>query len=68
MAPLGVNVNQLALALLARYFGTTPIFWINPQAMYDLDSAENGESTRIYREVQPMDVSRKSAIAAKSKA
>lgn len=38
---------------LARYFGTTPQFWLNLQEHYDLTvtAAEKGE--RIVREVAP---------------
>jgi addiction module HigA family antidote len=38
---------------LARYFGTTPEFWLNLQSAYDLSlaAAENGAA--IEREVQP---------------
>ena len=32
---------------LARYFGTTPDFWINLQARYDLDAAERKLRRRI---------------------
>ena len=38
---------------LARYFGTTPEFWINLQARYDLDVAERTSRRRIEREVTP---------------
>ena len=38
---------------LARYFGTTPEFWISLQARYDLDLAERGLRRRIEREVAP---------------
>jgi antitoxin HigA-1 len=38
---------------LARYFGTTPEFWINLQACYDLDVAERTLRRRIEREVRP---------------
>ena len=38
---------------LARYFGTTPDFWINLQARYDLDAAERKLRRRIEREVTP---------------
>ena len=33
---------------LARYFGTTPDFWLNLQSAYDLEEAsrENGEAIR----------------------
>jgi antitoxin HigA-1 len=36
-----------------RYFGTTPDFWINLQARYDLDAAERKLRRRIEREVRP---------------
>ncbi len=38
---------------LARYFGTTPEFWINLQARYDLDVAERTVRHVINREVAP---------------
>ena len=38
---------------LARYFGTTPDFWINLQSRYDLDSADRKLRRRIEREVTP---------------
>jgi addiction module HigA family antidote len=38
---------------LGRYFGTTPEFWINLQASYDLDTARSG-SAAIARDVRPL--------------
>jgi addiction module HigA family antidote len=38
---------------LARYFGTSPEFWINLQARYDLDVADRKLRRRIEREVTP---------------
>ena len=38
---------------LARYFGTTPEFWINLQTHYDLDVAERTVRHKIDREVAP---------------
>lgn len=38
---------------LARYFGTSPEFWINLQARYDLDEADRKLRRRIEREVAP---------------
>ncbi|MBE0530893.1 MAG: HigA family addiction module antidote protein [Rhodospirillales bacterium] len=38
---------------LGRYFGTTPEFWINLQARYDLDVADRELRERIEREVAP---------------
>ena len=38
---------------LARYFGTTPEFWMNLQAALDLRSAEAGSKAAIERDVLP---------------
>jgi addiction module HigA family antidote len=38
---------------LARYFGTTPQFWLNLQASYDLKIAIRKAGVRIAREVAP---------------
>lgn len=38
---------------LARYFGTSPEFWVNLQARYDLDVAERKLRRTIDREVKP---------------
>ena len=38
---------------LARYFGTSPEFWINLQARYELDAADRKLRRRIEREVTP---------------
>jgi addiction module HigA family antidote len=38
---------------LARYFGTTPEFWMNLQAAYELDAARRG-SNAIQRDVRPL--------------
>ena len=38
---------------LARYFGTTPEYWINLQARFDVDVAERTVRRRINREVVP---------------
>ena len=38
---------------LARYFGTTPEFWMNLQAAYDLDVAQRASAERIKRDVHP---------------
>jgi addiction module HigA family antidote len=37
---------------LARYFGTTPQFWLGLQADYDLDVAADQLGERLEREVQ----------------
>lgn len=38
---------------LARYFGTSPEFWINLQARYDLDVADRTMRRKIEQEVAP---------------
>jgi antitoxin HigA-1 len=38
---------------LARYFATTPEFWMNLQASYDLDVATRASAERIKRDVLP---------------
>lgn len=38
---------------LARYFGTTPEFWINLQGAYDLDVATRASARQIKRDVHP---------------
>ena len=38
---------------LARYFGTSPEFWINLQVRYDLDVAERALRRTIDRQVEP---------------
>jgi addiction module HigA family antidote len=41
---------------LARYFGTSPEFWLNLQSLYDLRIAERKARARIEREVTPLKV------------
>jgi addiction module HigA family antidote len=38
---------------LARYFGTSPEFWVNLQARYDLEIASRALRRRIEREISP---------------
>ena len=38
---------------LARYFGTTPRFWINLQANYDLEVAQDAVGEEIAERVRP---------------
>ena len=38
---------------LARYFGTTPRFWMNMQASYELEVAEDQLGRTVMREVLP---------------
>lgn len=39
---------------LARFFGTTPRFWLNLQASYDLSIAEAAVGKVIERDVRPI--------------
>jgi addiction module HigA family antidote len=38
---------------LARYFGTTPQYWINLQARYDLETARDEWEAKVKSEVHP---------------
>ena len=38
---------------LARYFSTTPEFWVNLQSAYDLDVATRASAEQIKRDVRP---------------
>jgi len=38
---------------LARYFGTTPEFWLNLQAAHDLEVATRRSVDQIERDVHP---------------
>ena len=38
---------------LARYFATTPEFWVNLQVRYDLEIAKDSSRERIEKEVAP---------------
>lgn len=40
---------------LARYFRTSPEFWMNLQTKYDLDVAQDTAAKQIAREVIPQD-------------
>jgi addiction module HigA family antidote len=40
---------------LGRYFGTTPVYWMNMQARYDLETARDEWESRIESEVRPRD-------------
>jgi plasmid maintenance system antidote protein VapI len=45
---------MLSVALrLARYFGTTPEFWIGIQSTYDLETTRDAHGDRIARDVSP---------------
>lgn len=40
---------------LGRYFDTSARFWLNAQAAYDLEVAEDKLRDRVEREVQPLE-------------
>lgn len=42
---------------LARFFGTTPQFWMNLQSEYDLRTARRKLQKRVEREVEPLETS-----------
>lgn len=46
-------INADAALRLSRYFGSTPEFWINLQAAYDLRVTIHSSASRIEREVRP---------------
>jgi antitoxin HigA-1 len=48
--------TEMALRL-ARFFRTTPEFWVNLQAHFDLEMARDKEQRKVNQEVQPMTVS-----------
>ena len=39
---------------LARFFGTTPEFWLNLQTRYNLEVARDKQQRKVDREVQPI--------------
>ena len=39
---------------LARYFSTTPRFWMNLQAAYDLDMAQGELADEVEKDVRPL--------------
>ena len=49
----GCALNADAALRLSRYFGSTPEFWINLQAAYDLRVTTHSSASRIEREVRP---------------
>src|SRR5208282_2444695 len=40
---------------LARYFKTTPQFWLNLQTKYDLEVTEDEQLAKIERDVRPLE-------------
>jgi addiction module HigA family antidote len=47
------GVSAESALRLARYFGTTPEFWVNLQARYDLEVSKDALRDRIESEVAP---------------
>src|SRR5579862_4391827 len=43
---------------LARYFRNTAVFWLNLQARYDLEVAEDKHAARVARDVRPSPLAR----------
>jgi addiction module HigA family antidote len=41
---------------LARYFKTTPQFWLNLQTKYNLESTEDEKLAQIERDVRPIEL------------
>jgi len=41
---------------LARYFNTSPLFWMNLQVKYDLDVAEDKQQAEVKRDVRPLKI------------
>ncbi|HEV7681602.1 MAG TPA: HigA family addiction module antitoxin [Pyrinomonadaceae bacterium] len=46
-------LNADAALRLSRYFGSSPEFWVNLQASYDLRVTIHSSARRIEREVRP---------------
>lgn len=40
---------------LARYFRTTPVFWMNLQVRYDLELAADAHAAEVARDVRPLE-------------
>ena len=56
-SPTSRGATHFPALRLARYFGTTPEFWINLQTRYDLDVAKHTLRGKIERKVAPRTVS-----------
>jgi addiction module HigA family antidote len=52
---------------LARYFGTSPEFWLNLQSAHDLSKARAQSEASIFREIDPLKAEPANATFAKSK-
>lgn len=49
------NLTADTVLRLARFFGTTPVFWMNLQVAYDLRSAEIDHGDEIIAEVEQLE-------------
>jgi len=47
------GISAATALRLSRYFGTTPKFWLNLQASYELEAAQDQLGKSIQREVLP---------------
>lgn len=47
------SITAATALRLARYFDTTPRFWLNLQAQYDLETEEDRSGETIEKEVKP---------------
>lgn len=47
---------------LARFFGTTPAFWMHLQMRHDLDAAADAHGREIEKEVRPLDGIRRGRV------
>ena len=48
--------TEMALRL-ARFLGTTPEFWVNLQAHFDLETARDKDQRKVNQEVRPIEIS-----------
>lgn len=48
------GVTAATALRLGRYFKTSPRFWLNAQAAYDLEVAEDELAEQVEREVRPI--------------
>jgi antitoxin HigA-1 len=53
---------------LARYFDTTPAFWLSLQSRYDLDITEDSIAEQVRREVRPRNSQARSLTASPASA
>jgi plasmid maintenance system antidote protein VapI len=52
-APAATPSTSIRFRPSLTYFGTTPDYWINLQARYDLEAARDAWESRIASEVKP---------------